>query len=517
MDAPAAPPPSAPPGAARAAGGAVPSLLDAVLAATRESRDRERDGPAAVLRGRSSWELLGWWLGRRGPDGEPPPRRAIVSRLSRDIARIDALITRQVNAILHHPAFQKLEASWRGLHYLVEQAADADNLKIRVLQLTWRDLVKDQERALEFDQSQLFRKVYSDEFGSPGGEPFGLLLGDYEVRHRPGPDHPTNDVGALAGAAGVAAAAFAPLIVAADPALFELDGFSELERPLNLAQTFGQLDHLKWQALRQRDDARFVGVVLPRVLMRLPYGEYLARPGGFRFRERVGRPDRGDYLWGTAVYAFGAVVVQAFADSGWFAEIRGVKPGVRGQGLVAGLPAPSFATDAEGVAPKGSTDVRINEYREKELTELGFIPLCHCPDTELSAFFSNMSLQRPAVYDRSAATVNARMSAMLQYVLCVSRFAHYLKVMTRDRVGSILDAAGCENDLNRWLLNYTTGSGVDEEMRAKYPLREAQVQVKEIPGKPGALQCVMHLAPHAQLDQVVASVRLATELNQARR
>jgi type VI secretion system protein ImpD len=218
------------------------------------------------------------------------------------------------------------------------------------------------------------------------------------------------------------------------------------------------------------------------------------------------------------VYAFGAVVIQAFADSGWFAELRGARPGARGRGLVTGLPVHCFPTDRESVAPNSSMDAQLTEHRDKELAELGFVALCHCPDTDLAAFFSNMSLQRPAAYDRAAATANAGMSAMLQYVLCVSRFAHYLKVIARDRVGSFDDASACEDYLRRWLINYITANAApSDEERAKYPLRDAEVQVRETPGKPGVYRCVMHLCPHVQLDQVIATVRLATELAQARR
>jgi type VI secretion system ImpC/EvpB family protein len=400
----------------------------------------------------------------------------------------------------------------------VEQASDAENVKVRILHLTWRELVRDQERAIEFDQSQLFRKVYSEEFGTPGGEPYGLLLGDYELRHRPSPDHPTDDVAALSGAAGVAAAAFAPLIVAADPALLDLESFSELERSRDLAQVFSAAEYTKWNALRQTEDARFVAMVLPRVLARTPYDERRGRADAFRFHEDVGGPAHQRYLWGTAVYAFGAIAIQAFADCGWFAELRGVRAGFASQGLVPNLPVHWFATDKDGIAAKCSTDVALTEPREKELTELGFIALCHCAETEHSAFFSNMSLQRPANYDRDAASINARMSAMIQYVLCVGRFAHYLKVMARDRVGSVTDAATLEAQLQRWILNFTTANtDMDESLRARYPLREAQVQVKETSGKPGSFKCIMHICPHAQLDQALASVRLSTELNPARR
>lgn len=489
------------------------SVLDAVLAVGAAERTGGLD---QFLHERSWHQALAWWLRQTGVSR--PTRRDVVGFLVRDIARLDDLINRQVNAILHHPTFQAFEASWRGLRYLVDQADDADGVKIRVLHLTWRELVRDQERALEFDQSQLFRKVYNEEFGTPGGEPYGILLGDYAIRHRPSPDHPTDDMAALHGAAGVAAAAFAPLIVGAHPSLLDMESFSELERARNLQQTLSATEYTKWNSLRQTDDARFVGVVLPRVLARAPYDEQRGRADAFRFHEDVGGPDRSKYLWGTAVYAFGAVAIRAFADSGWFAELRGVGVDGRGQGLAPNLAVDYFATDKRGIAAKCSTDVAITEPREKELSELGLIALCHCADTELSAFFGNMSLQRPAPYDRDAGAINARMSAMIQYILCVGRFAHYLKVMARDRVGAVTDATSVEDQLQRWLLNYTTAnSDLDESLRARYPLREARVQVREAPGKPGNYQCVMHLCPHAQLDQVLAAVRLSTELNPPRR
>ena len=496
-----------------AATGGFFSVLDAVLAAPAA----ERSGDLAEFVHERSWlHALAWWMKRSGV--ERPTHRDVIRVLVRDIARLDDLLNAQVNAILHQRDFQRFEASWRGLQYLVAQASEAENVKVRVLHLTWRELVRDQERAIEFDQSQLFRKVYSEEFGTPGGEPYGILLADYEVRHRPGPDHPTDDLAALAGAAGVAAASFAPLIIAADPPLLDLEAFTELERSHNLQQAMAKADYIKWHSLRHSDDSRFLGIVLPRVLMRAPYDQRRGRADKFRFREDVGGPDRSKYLWGTAVYAFGAVAVQAFADSGWFAELRGVRPGFRGQGLASGLALHAFTTDRDGVAVKSSTDVALTEPREKELTELGFIPLCHCPGTEHSAFFSNMSMQRPANYDRDAAAINARMSAMIQYILCVGRFAHYLKVMARDRVGSFTDPSTLEDYLQKWLMSYSTAnSEMDESMRAKYPLREAQVQVREAAGKPGIFQCIMHLCPHSQLDQVLAAVRLSTELNPTRR
>jgi type VI secretion system ImpC/EvpB family protein len=437
----------------------------------------------------------------------------VILRLQRHIALLDALLTEQVNAILHHPTFQKLEASWRGLHYLVRQVPEGENIKVRVLNVSWKELTRDLERALEFDQSQLFRKVYNEEFGTPGGAPLGALLGDYEVRHGPAAGYPFDDVVTLTSISSVAAAAFAPFVAAAHPRLLDLTSFVELEQPLDLSRTFEQAEYLKWKAFRDTEDARFVGLTMPRVLMRLPYADDGSRRDGFRFQEDVDGVDRTGYLWGTAVYAFGAVLIRAFAQSGWLGSIRGVERGVDGGGLVTGLCVPSFATDRPGVAARFATDVIITDGQEKELGELGFMPLCHCQDTPCAAFYGNPSVQKPKPYDQLAATINARLSAMLQYTLCVSRFAHYLKVIARDKVGSFVGPADCEDYLRRWLLNYTTGNdNADPEARARYPLREARVQVRERPDKPGTYTCVIQLRPHFQLDQMTTAVKLVTEL-----
>ncbi|MCI0460190.1 MAG: type VI secretion system contractile sheath large subunit [Gemmataceae bacterium] len=456
-------------------------------------------------------KALALWLSRHS-FRTPPTKEQIARILARDIARLDALLSRQINAILHHPAFQKLEARWRGLRYLIEQVPEGCNIKVRVLSITWKELTRDLERALEFDQSQLFQKVYEEEFGTPGGTPFSVLLGDYEVRHRPAPDSPTDDIQALMGIASVAAAAFAPFITAAHPSVLALDRFTDLERPLALPRTFEQVEYLRWRVFRQSADARFVGLTLPRVLMRLPYGDN-GRVDGFRFREEVGALDRSEYLWGSAIYAFASILVRGFADYGWLANIRGVPDGPGGGGVVTGLPVHSFCTDRTGVAPRSSTDALITDFQEKELGELGFIPLCHCPDTELCAFFGNQSVQRPQQYDQPAATANARLSAMLQYMLCVSRFAHYLKVIARDKIGSFAGPSDCEEYLHRWLLDYTLADDkADPETRARYPLREFRVQIREHPAKPGTYLGVFQLRPHFQLDQVSSAVRLVTEL-----
>ncbi len=502
---------------ARSPGVPVRSLLDDVLDVTAAAQEQASAGLDLFLSEPSPWKALAYWIGFTGPGGGPALRQRVLQRLNRDIARLDELLSRQVNAILHHPSFQKLEASWRGLRYLVEQIPEGEGLKLRVLTVTWKELARDAERAIEFDQSQLFRKVYGEEFGTPGGEPFSVLLGDYEIRHRSSPEHPSDDLEVLMSIAAVAAAAFAPFIAAAHPSLLDLTSFAELERPLNLARSFEQLEYLKWRTFRRLEDARFVGLTIPRVLMRLPYQDDGTRVDGFGFREEVGHPDRGGYLWGNAAYAFGAVLIRAFAESGWPAAIRGAQQGVVGGGLVTDLPAHSFATDRSGLAPKCSTDTIITDAQEKDLGELGFIPLCYCQDTELSAFYGNQSVQKPQQYDELPATMSARLSAMLQYTLCVSRFAHYLKVLARDKVGSFLGPADCEDHLRRWLTSYTTSNdNAGPELKARHPLREAKVQVRELPDKPGSYVCVAHLRPHFQLDQMVSSVKLVTELSPGR-
>jgi type VI secretion system ImpC/EvpB family protein len=459
------------------------------------------------------WKALCLWLGLTPDVGRIPSKEDVGRALSQNLALLDRLLARQVNAIIHAPAFQRLEASWRGLRYLVEELPQGESIKVRVLNLTWKELNRDLERALEFDQSQLFRKIYSDEFGTPGGQPFGLVLGDYEIHPRPSEEQPTDDVGALVGLSAVAAAAFAPFIIGLHPSFLELDRFADLDRPMDLGKIFEQVDFLKWRAFRHSEDSRFVGLTLPRVLRRLPYRDDGTRDDRFRFREEVEDPTCECYLWGTAVYAFGAVVVRAFAESAWPAEIRGTPDGGLGGGLVPRLPSHGFATDRPGVAPRGPTDGVVTDALEKDLGELGFVPLVRVPDTELAVFYGNQSAQRPKKFDREGAEANAKLSTMLQYVLCVSRIAHYIKIMGRDKAGSFASADECQRYIQNWLNNLCIANeNASAELKARHPLREASVEIREHPGKPGSYFSVIHLRPHYQLDQMVTGVRLATEL-----
>ena len=503
------------------------TLIDAVIRASASPAafdaraDRPSTGRLGVLDrfldAEKTGEALVVWLG--WPPGKllAADVENVVRMLNRQVAELDALLSRQVNAIIHHPVFQKLESSWRGLAYLVEQADEDESIKIRVLNVSWKELARDAERAIEFDRSQLFRKIYEDEFGMPGGEPYGVLLGDYEIHPWPSAEHPVDDLATLTAVSGVAAAAFAPFVAAIHPSLLGLDRFAGLEQPIDLARTMGQKEFLKWRAFRDTEDSRFVGLTLPRVLMRVPYADDDSRTDGFRFQEDVAQPDQSNYLWGNAAYAFGTVLMRAYAVSGWLADIRGVEEGKDSGGLVKELAVHSFSTDKQGIAPKCSTDMIVTDRQEAELSRLGFIPLCHCKDTEYSAFHGSHSAQKPKDYDDTVVSTNARMSSMLQYTLCVSRFAHYLKVAARDKIGAFTEAAEVEDFLYRWLQNYVTSdSQASAKVKAKYPLREASVRVREHPGKPGGYVCVAHLWPHLELDDLAAALRVKTELTPGR-
>ena len=487
-------------------------LLSAALASTAERRAEPRAVLECVRAEPSPTRALALWvLGVHG--GRTPPRERLTSELLRTIAALDRALSTQLCALLHHPRFQALEASWRGLEYLVDQSAGVDNVKVRVLGATWRELARDFERAIEFDQSQVFRKVYSDEFGTPGGEPFGVLLGDYYVAHRPHGEQPVDDIGVLQGIAQVAAAAFAPFVAAAHPVLFGLDSFVELERPFDLARVFATPEYVRWNALREREDARFMGLVLPRIAIRRPWSDDPRRPDGFRFREESGAPDLRETLWANGCYALGAVLLRAFAQSGWLAAIRGVERGVEGGGLVVGLPQQWAPTDDPGVVPLPPTDVVVTDMLEKSLSDLGLMALCHCSGTPWAAFYSTPSLQQPHAYEKPEARVNAKLSAMLQYIFCTARFAHYVKMIGRDRQGSFSDAEALQRYLISWLEQYSiTDDDAASETQARRPLREASVSVRDVPGKPGAYYSVIQLRPHFQLDDLTTSLKLVTEI-----
>ncbi len=423
--------------------------------------------------------------------------------LNARIADIDRLVSRQLNEVMHHPELQRLEGTWRGLKYLLSQTETSVNLKIKVLNVSKKDLLKDLQKASEFDQSALFKKVYEEEFGVFGGAPFAALIGDYEFG-RGG-----QDIELLEKVSQVASAAHAPFLSAAAPEMFNLESFAQLDAPRDLAKIFDTTEYAKWKAFRETEDSRYVALTAPRMLLREPYGRDTVPIEAFDYDEQVDGTDHSKYLWGNAAWALGARVTNAFAKHGWCATIRGVESG----GLVEGLPVHNFRTDAGDIAMKCPTETPITDRREKELADLGFAPLVHCKGTPKAAFFSVQSAQKPKVYDTDAATANARISAQLPYIFAVSRFAHYLKAMMRDKIGGYMSRSDAEMFLNRWIMNYVVGNdNASFEVKAKHPLREARIEVMEVPGKPGAYRAVAFLRPHFQLDELSVSMRLVADL-----
>lgn len=457
---------------------------------------------------------LGRWFVHFSINNRPYTGDDILIALLQDIAFLDELINEQINAVLHHQKFQQMESRWRGLVILTEEAMGHRKIKIKVLDITWREVTRDIDKALEFDQSQLFQKVYSTEFGTPGGEPYGVLLGDYTISHKPTAQHPYNDISTMKGLAQVAAAAFSPFIAAPSSTLFGLNNFDDLARPIDLASLFSLPEYIPWSRLRDSDDARFLGLVLPRILMRQPYQTQRGDFNGICFKEKLGN-NKENVLWGNACFALGAVLIREFASVGWFSHIRGAPRDFLGGGLVTQFKPQSFGTDSPGVAKKYLTDVLITDNKEREISDLGFISLSNNYDTPYATFHSNPSLQKAKKYTEYSATLNAKLSAMLQHILCGSRFAHYIKVMLRDKVGSFITASDCEIFLQKWLNEYTTGrDDLDWETQALYPLREGSVEVKEMPQKPGHYWSIIHLKPHYQADHLVSELKLTTELNQ---
>src|SRR4249919_2216220 len=405
------------------------------------------------------------------------------------IAEIDRLVSVQLNEVLHHASFQKLEGTWRGLKYLLDQSETSDKLKIRVLNATKTELLRDLQRAPEFDQSALFKKVYEEEFGVFGGAPFAALVGDYEFGRG------AEDIDLLERISKVAASAHAPFLTAANPEMLNLDSFTTIDAPRDMAKIFDNTEYAKWKSFRASEDSRYVGLALPHILMRLPYGKNGVTVDTFNYQEGVDGSDHSKYLWGNAAYALAARLTNAFAHYGWCTAIRGVEGG----GLVESLPTHNFTTDSGDVALKCPTEAPITDRREKELADLGFVPLVHCKGTDYAAFFSVQSAQKAKIYDKDAANANARLSTQLPYILAVSRFAHYLKAMMRDKIGGYSSKGEVESYLNKWIINYVVANDdASAGVKAKRPLKDARVEVVDVPGKPGAYRAVAFLRPHFQ-------------------
>ncbi|MDN2674261.1 type VI secretion system contractile sheath large subunit [Janthinobacterium sp. SUN026] len=484
--------------ASSAAGAAEIDLLDQIVEQSKVAKSSVEHARAKDLISELVSQVM---------DGTVVVSNNLAATIDARVAELDQLISAQLSAIMHAPEFQKLESSWTGLHYLVKNTATGTNLKIKMMNATKRELVKDFQSALEFDQSTMFKKVYEEEFGTFGGAPFGTLLGDFEFSRQP------EDMYFIEQMSHVAAAAHAPFISSASPELFGLESYSDLGKPRDLAKVFDTVEYAKWKSLRESEDSRYVGLTLPRFLGRLPFNPLDgATVDGFNFVEDVDGTDHQKYLWCNAAYAFGTKLTAAFEDYGWCAAIRGVEGG----GLVEDLPTHTFKTDEGEVALKCPTEIAITDRREKELSDLGFISLVHCKNTDYAAFFGAQSAQKAKKYNTDAANANAVLSAQLQYIFAVSRIAHYMKAMMRDKIGSFAAASNVEDFLNRWLTQYVLlDDNASQEQKAQFPLREASVQVAEVPGRPGVYRAVSFLRPHFQLDELSVSLRLVAELPQS--
>jgi len=435
----------------------------------------------------------------------------LVEQIDRDIAKIDWLIESQLSTILHHPLFQQLEASWRGIEYLADkrdQYSDS-RIVIKLLNVGWSELNRDFDGATEFDQSHFFRKIYEEGMGQAGADPFSVLLADYYIHPRLSREHRYDDMNILRGLAQVAAASFCPLITNAHPSMFAVDRFSDLKNSINLSSLHAGLDFFAWQRFREIEDSRFVSLALPQMLMRQPYRENFDH--GFPFTERIVQSD--DYLWGGAAYGMGEVLMRAFADSGWFANIRGAQRGIEGGGVVTGPAFDPFATEPHENAPRALTDMVLSDEFERDLSGAGFLPMCACKDMSLAAFYSATSAQKPKEYDTLEATMSARLSTMLNYMLCVSRFAHYLKWIARDKIGSCGTPEELQDILQRWVTDYVSpDKDASATTRLRKPLLEAEIKVMSIPGRAGEYQSIFHLVPHHELDDMRVSIRLDTKL-----
>jgi type VI secretion system protein ImpC len=470
------------------------TLLDQILDRTKPLDQQERE---------RNKDFVGQFLRQVVSPGQVVSKD-VETNIKYWIAEIDKKLSAQLNEVMHHPDFQKLEGTWRGLHYLVHQSETGEQLKIRVLNVNKRDLFKDLEKAVEFDQSALFKKVYEEEYGQLGGEPYGMLVGDYEFTRHP------EDINLLKMISNVAAAAHAPFVSAASAKLFNLDRFDELATPRDLAKIFMGIEYAAWKSFRESEDSRYVALTLPHVLGRLPYGAEFKRVDEFNFEEFVDGKDHDKYLWMNAAWAYAARVTDAYAKDGWFARTRGVEGG----GKVQDLPVHTFPTDDGDVAMKCPTEIAISDRREFELSNLGFLPLLHAKGRDFAVFMGTQSAQKPKQYFDPAANANAELSAKFNYLLCVSRFAHYLKVMARDKIGSFMEVGDCQRWLNDWIGNYVVSNpeSVGDSVKAAQPLAEARVEVRAVKGKPGWYEAVAWLRPHFQLETLTTSMRLVAEV-----
>ncbi len=420
------------------------------------------------------------------------------------IAEIDKKLSEQINLIMHHEDFKALEGTWRGLHHLINNTETDEKLKIKIFNISKKELGKTIKKfkGTAWDQSPLFKKMYEEEFGTPGGEPYGCLVGDYFFDHSP------PDVEILSGMAQIASAAHAPFLAGGSPNVFNLESWQQLGDPRDLTKIFQTPEYAPWRSLRDSDDAKYIGLAMPRFLSRLPYGSKTSPVEEFDFEEDTEGADHNKYVWSNSAFAMASNVTRAFKMYGWCARIRGAESG----GMVEGLPCHTFPTDDGGVDMKCPTEIAITDRREAELAKNGFMPLSHWKNTDYAVFVGAQSLQKPAAYDDPDATANANLAARLPYLFATCRFAHYLKCMVRDKIGGFKEREDMEMWLNTWISKFCCDSKSSEEMKAKFPLAAAEVKVEEVPGNPGYYTSKFFLRPHYQLEGLTVSLRLVSKL-----
>ncbi|HEY5891847.1 MAG TPA: type VI secretion system contractile sheath large subunit [Chthoniobacterales bacterium] len=432
-----------------------------------------------------------------------------VTSIEAIVAEIDRKLSEQLNSVIHSEDFKTLEGTWRGLHHLVTNTETDEMLKIKIFNISKKEVGKTLKKfkGTAWDQSPLFKKLYEDEYGSPGGSPYGCILGDYYFDHSP------PDVEILTGMAQISAAAHSPFIAAAAPTLMNMESWQELGNPRDLTKIFQTPEYAAWRSLRASEDSKYVGLAMPRFLSRLPYGAKTSPVEEFDFEEDTEGADHNKYTWSNSAYAMGTNITRAFKLNGWCARIRGVESG----GMVEGLPVHTFPTDDGGVDMKCPTEIAITDRREAELAKNGMMPLSHWKNTDYAVFVGAQSLNKPEVYYDPDATANANLAARLPYLFATCRFAHYLKCIVRDKIGSFKERVDMERWLNQWISNFVTSDpNASESVKAQYPLADAQVVVDEVPGNPGYYTSKFYLRPHFQLEGLTVSLRLVTKLPSAK-
>lgn len=465
-----------------------------------------QEGKMAVEPSQNAYarELLGQFATQILDEGmQKAPNKGIVAMINERVAQIDKILSAQVNAIVHDEKFQALESSWRGLHDMVYGTETGPMLKLRLLNVSKKELLKDLEGAVDHDMSVLFKKVYEEEYGTFGGHPYSLFIGDYYFGRDP------QDMALLQRLSKVAAAAHAPFIAAAAPSLFDMTSFTDLGVPRDMSKIFESAELTTWRGFRESEDSRYVALVLPRYAARLPYGAKTNPVDSFAYEEDVDGKDHSKYLWSNSAYQLGLRITDSFAKHSWTTAIRGVEGG----GKITGLTAHTFKTDDGDVVLKCPTEVTITDRREKELNDLGFIAVVNSKGSDTAAFFGGQSVNKPKLYNLDAANANAALSSRLPYVLAASRFAHYIKVIMRDKIGSFQTRSDVENFLNNWLSDYVLlSANASQGEKARFPLSEGRVDVTEVAGKPGAYSAVVFLKPHFQMEELTTSIRLVAQL-----